>query len=216
MANLLRILAALVLIVVVLFGSAGRWDLPFFWASIGLAVLLGLVARFTIDPGLLQERVHPAAGGKDRYLRLFLLPFVLAHLIVAGLDVGRFHWSSVPVGVQVAAIAGLATSLGWVLWSMRVNRFFSPAIRIQEERGHHLITSGPYRYVRHPGYAGMIAAVLCSGPALGSWWAMLPILGYIFLIVRRAAQEDRFLRQELKGYADYASRVRYRLLPGIW
>ena len=118
--------------------------------------------------------------------------------------------------VHITALIGVAAGLGLVLWAMAVNRFFSPAVRIQEERGHHVITSGPYRLVRHPGYAGMIVAALCSGPALGSWWAILPIAAYILLILRRAAVEDRFLQAELRGYADYARRVRSRLVPGIW
>jgi protein-S-isoprenylcysteine O-methyltransferase Ste14 len=216
MVHLLRLSALRALVLGVLFGSAGRWDLPFFWAYVGLFTVSVLALSFTIDPELCQERFRPAAGGKDRLLRLFLLPFVLARLSLAGLDAGRLHWSNVPLGVQVVAFVGLAASAGLAFSAMAVNRFFSPTVRIQHERDHRMITAGPYRYVRHPGYAGMIFTTLCSGPALGSWWAMLPGAGCICLIVRRTALEDRFLRQELKGYAEYVSRVRYRLVPGLW
>src|SRR5579871_467962 len=214
--NLLRLLATRALVLGVLFGSAGRWDLPFFWAYAAFFTVSVLALSFTIHPELHQERVRPAPGGKDRLLGLFLIPFVLARLSVAGLDAGRFHWSNVPFGVQVIAFVVLAAFSGLAFSSMVVNRFFSPTVRIQHERGHNLITTGPYRYIRHPGYAAMIFTSLCSGPALGSWWAMLPIALYISLIVRRTALEDRFLCQELKGYAEYASRVRYRLVPGLW
>ncbi len=208
---------AVFVLAAVLFGSAGRLDLPFFWAYLGLVLLLPFLSLRLIDPGLLRERVQPGAGGQGRHLRLTLAPFLLAHFVVAGLDAGRFHWSgSLPVAVQVAGLAGVAAGLGLVVWSMAVNRFFSPVIRIQEERGHHLVTGGPYRFIRHPGYAGMVLAALCSGPALGSWWAVLPALGYVALILRRAAAEDRFLRDQLPGYRDFAQKVRWRQLPGVW
>jgi protein-S-isoprenylcysteine O-methyltransferase Ste14 len=212
MANLLRLLAMRVLVLGVLFGLAGRWDLPFLWAYVVLFTVFGLALWSKTDPRSWQSR----AGGKDASLRLFLPPFVLARLSIAGLDAGRFHWSYVPFEVQFAAFLALAAGGSLVFWSRVVNRFFSPIVRIQEERGHHLITAGPYRYVRHPGYAGMIFSTFCSGPALGSWWALLPIAGCISLIVRRTALEDRLLRRELKGYAEYAGQVRNRLVPGVW
>jgi protein-S-isoprenylcysteine O-methyltransferase Ste14 len=216
LVNLLRLLATRVLVLGVLFGCAGRWDLPFFWAYVALFTVSVLALSFTMDQALHQERLRPPAGGKDRLLGLLLLPFVVARLGVAGLDAGRFHWSNVPFAVQMVAFAGLAAFATLALSAMVVNRFFSPAVRIQRERGHNLITTGPYRYIRHPGYAAMVFTGLCSGPALGSWWAMLPTGVYAILIIRRAALEDRFLRKELKGYADYARRVRYRLVPGLW
>jgi protein-S-isoprenylcysteine O-methyltransferase Ste14 len=200
-----------------LFGCAGRLDLPFFWVYFGLLVVVAIAFRLTTDPGLQQERLGHGSGRRALGFRLALMPFLLAHLAVAGLDAGRFHWSgAVPLAVQILALSGVALGLGLVLWAMSVNRFFSPAVRIQQERGHHLISEGPYRLVRHPGYLGMLVAALCSGPALGSWWAMIPIAAYILLILRRAAVEDRFLQAKLEGYADYAQRVRFRLLPGIW
>lgn len=150
-------------------------------------------------------------------LRLVLAPFLIGALVVAGLDVGRFHWSdTVPLAVQLAALTGFGLGLAWGYWCMMVNRFFAPAIRIQTERGHYVITTGPYRFVRHPGYLGMIVTALCSGPALGSWWSMLPAAGYVVVILGRTVREDRFLHRELAGYAEYAAKVRYRLVPGAW
>jgi protein-S-isoprenylcysteine O-methyltransferase Ste14 len=146
-----------------------------------------------------------------------MLPFMLGCWIVAGLDVGRFHWSdAVPFGWRLAGLVGLAASLGLSFWAMMANRFFSPVVRIQSERGHHLINSGPYRYLRHPGYLGIIGGPLCAALALDSWWALLPAAGIAFLIVRRTTMEDKFLRRELEGYPAYVEKVRYRLLPGVW
>lgn len=213
----IRLLVFPVLIGAVLFGSAGRLDLPFVWAYIGVLVISSLVARFTIDPGLLQERLRPGPGSKDRLTPWLALPFVVVHWIIAGLDVGRFHWSdAIPGAVQAVCVGGLAASLGIAIWAMNVNPFFSRALRIQKERGHHLITAGPYQYVRHPGYVATILSLLFGGFALGSWLGMLPLAGCVAMVVRRTAIEDRFLQEELPGYSEYAQKVPYRLLPGVW
>lgn len=200
-----------------LFGAAGRLDLPFFWAFLGVMVATLTIGMSLMDPDLMRERVRPGAGGVDRHLRFKALPFFLIHLIVAGLDAGRFHWSGlVPAGVQMAALAVVAGSMGLSLWAVRVNRFYSPVVRIQKERGHHLVTAGPYRFLRHPGYAAAMLMMSTSGAALGSWWAIVPLIPMMGLILRRAVIEDRFLHRELEGYAAYAQRVRHRLIPGVW
>jgi protein-S-isoprenylcysteine O-methyltransferase Ste14 len=201
----------------VLFGCAGRWDLPMFWAYLGVFSVPLLVAALTVyDPDLAKERLRPGPGGKD-WLFVVGRLFVPAHLAVAGLDVGRFHWSdTVPFGAQLAGLVGFAASCGLILWAVAVNRFFSPVVRIQKERGHHVVTRGPYRYVRHPAYLAMIVALPFSALALGSGWSLLPAGAFALLVVRRTALEDRTLRQELDGYAGYAERVRYRLVPGLW
>jgi protein-S-isoprenylcysteine O-methyltransferase Ste14 len=109
-----------------------------------------------------------------------------------------------------------AAGLAFFIWAMHVNRFFSSVVRIQRERGHHVVTGGPYRWVRHPGYAGAIPAAMASGLALCSWLATaIGALG-VPLLLWRTIVEDRTLRAELPGYRDYAQRVRWRLLPGIW
>jgi len=213
----LRMVVGTAVLMAILFGCAGRWDLPFVWAY--LAVLAGtmLAAIRVIDPGLMRERARPGPGGVDRKLRFIALPFFVGHLVVAALDAGRFHWSgSMPIGVQVAALLALAGSLTVSIRAVSVNRFFSPVVRIQSERGHHLVDVGPYRWIRHPGYAAAFASMVCGGPALGSWWSILPLVPMFVLILRRTVIEDRYLHDHLEGYVDYARRVRYRLLPGIW
>jgi len=122
----------------------------------------------------------------------------------------------IPQVWQILGLAGMAASLGLALWALTQNRFFSPVIRVQTERGHHLITSGPYQFIRHPGYLGGAGSALCGAIALGSRWALLPAAGVVGVLLRRTVIEDRFLRPELAGYQDYARKVRYRLLPGIW
>lgn len=145
------------------------------------------------------------------------MPFFVGHLVVAALDIGRFQWSgSIPAGVQIAALVELGASLAVSIRSVSVNRFFSPVVRIQSERGHHLVDIGPYRWVRHPGYAAAIGSMIFSEPALGSWWSMVPLVPMFFLILRRTIIEDRYLHEHLEGYVAYVQRVRYRLMPGIW
>ena len=135
---------------------------------------------------------------------------------IAGLD-QRFHWSDiVPAAGVMAGLVIVAIGLGLFGWSMLVNRFFSFAVRTQADRGHQVISEGPYAIVRHPAYAGQLLFFVASGVALNSLLSIIPlVIGGSFLI-RRTAIEDRMLHDELAGYADYAAKVRYRLIPGIW
>ncbi len=207
----------LALVGALLFGCAGRWDLPMFWAYLGVWAASALVGPLVVDPTLIKERIRPGPGGKDYLALAVVSPLWLGQLVVAGLDVGRFHWSdAVPLAVQVAALLAMAAALAVVVWATAVNRFFSSVIRIQTDRGHHLVTSGPYRYVRHPAYAASPFLFVGAGLALGSWLAALLGLLLVFPILRRTALEDRTLREQLEGYADYAQNVRYRLFPGLW
>jgi len=205
------------LVVGLLFLLAGRWDLPFLWAY--AVVLAGLFAALilTVDPELLRERRSPGPGGEDRSARLVLSALAVAHVVIALLDVGRFQWSPrVPPWLQASGLVLFAAAMATLVWAMAVNRFFSPVVRIQAERGHHLISAGPYRFVRHPGYAAMVVGLPASALALGSWWALLPAAAFAALILRRTRIEDPFLFARLPGYPAYAARVRCRLLPGVW
>jgi protein-S-isoprenylcysteine O-methyltransferase Ste14 len=206
----------LLLVAGVLFGAAGRLDIPMFW--IYLAVLGGvcIASLLLIDEDLAQERMRP--GGQPLGLRLWLAFLLcIAHWAIAGLDRGRFHWSDhVPLALRLAAIIVFASGLSLFVWAMHVNRFFSSVVRIQRERGHQVVTAGPYRWVRHPGYAGAIPAAVASGMAVCSWLATaIGALG-VPLLIWRTIIEDRTLRAELPGYAEYARQVRWRLLPGVW
>jgi len=206
----------------VLFGSAGRLDLPMVWVYLctySAFLLVFAVVMSRKDPGLLEERRRARAGTKkwDRVLLAIYGVLFFATWIVAGVDVGRFHWSdTVPLGLQIVGLVTCTASFGLTWWAIWVNTFFSRVVRIQEDRGHHVVTSGPYRYVRHPGYAGIILIWPGTALVLGSWWAMLPAVGIVLIYIVRTALEDRTLHEELEGYAAYAQQVRYRLLPGVW
>jgi len=199
-----------------LFGSAGRTDIVEFWVYVAILAAVSALSLTLLDPDLIQERMRP--GGRRvglRFLPVIIVMFV--HWTVAGLDRGRLHFSdTVPPGLEAVALALFA--LAWIVfvWAMYVNRFFSSIPRIQSERGHAVITTGPYRFVRHPGYTAALLAAVTSGLALGSWISTFIAPIALVGLVWRTMVEDRMLQSDLPGYADYAARVRYRLVPGIW
>lgn len=204
-----------------LFASAGRVVWPRAWAYLGV-VLLGelLTAAIlaAVNPVLLERRGRMGPGVKS-YDRVFLaiwLVLAFAAPLVAGLDVGRNGDARVPLaGMYVGLVVMmLAYLLG--AWAMAVNPHFELLVRIQTDRGHRVISSGPYRIVRHPGYLAAIVGALTAPLILGSLWAFAPVAAAALLFTVRAALEDRTLREELAGYREYASRTRHRLLPGIW
>lgn len=212
---------SLLLMALVLFVSRGRWDWAEGWIFLGLfGVLQAILSRLLAQrsPDLLAERSRVQAGTKrwDKPLVFLQLVFPLICWIVSGLDL-RFEWGApVPAGIQVGALGIMLLGYVWTAWAMLVNRFFSGTVRIQTDRGHTVVSSGPYRFVRHPGYAGAILFQLATPPFLGSWWGVLPAVLSLPVHVTRAALEDRTLRRELPGYCEYAEKVRFRLLPGIW
>jgi protein-S-isoprenylcysteine O-methyltransferase Ste14 len=143
-------------------------------------------------------------------------PVFLAIYVVAGLDAGRYGWSSVPQRMWLLGLVIFLLGTALLTWSMGVNPFFEKTVRIQSERGHRVIDAGPYRFVRHPGYIGFLGWIVSAPLLLGSLWAFIPsVLSAVGLVIRTAL-EDRTLREELPGYAEYAGRVRFRLIPGIW
>ncbi len=212
----IQTLAFILLLAAVLFGAAGEIDIAAFWGYVAVVAAVSGLGLLLIDRDLAQERMRP--GGRRPGARfLFIMLLLLAHWIVAGLDRGRLHWSdAVPPALQLAGLVLFALAWSMIVWAMHVNRFFSSVARIQRERGHHVIDSGPYRWVRHPGYAAAILLALASGVALGSWLAAAVGALGVPLILWRTVIEDRLLRAELPGYRDYAERVPRRLMPGLW
>lgn len=215
MAVVARAVAFAAVIGAVVFAAAGRLDLPFVWGILAVLVGFYVVITFTADPGLLSERVAPGGANRDRLTRPMAAVFLGSHWVLAGLD-ARFGWSPIPWELRAAGLAGYAAALCVNLWAVRVNRFYSSAVRVQADRGQHVADAGPYRVVRHPGYTATIVATIAAGLALGSWVALVPALGFVTLFVRRTVFEDRMLTAELPGYADYARRVRSRLVPGVF
>jgi len=206
---------------VALFWSAGRIDWWPAWAAI--AVWLAcytamdiLLLRF--HPDLMAERLSPPKGAKtwDKAVMSTLRLLQLVRYILAGLD-QRYGWTNgFPLPAQIAALIVCVLSYALLIWAMASNTFFSQIVRIQSDRGHVVATGGPYCYVRHPAYVGMIMFELAMPTLLASWWAIIVSGLCAILLVLRTALEDRTLQVELSGYADYARQVRYRLLPGIW
>jgi protein-S-isoprenylcysteine O-methyltransferase Ste14 len=166
----------------------------------------------------MAERLTPPKGAKtwDRAIVSLLRLAELARYILAGLD-QRYGWTGdFPLAAQMAAIVVCVLGSGLFMWAMSSNTFFSQIVRIQADRGHAVAASGPYRYVRHPGYVGMILFEFGISTLLASWWAIIAGGLCAILLIVRTALEDRTLQAELTGYVDYARQVRYRLLPGIW
>jgi protein-S-isoprenylcysteine O-methyltransferase Ste14 len=211
-----------VLLGVLLFASAGRMDLPMFWVYLvvhsGAQLAMALLV-FRRNRDLLEERQKPGAGAKawDRRLLWVYTLLTMTLFVVAGLDVGRLHWSdTVPLWGQIVALLGFALSFASTIWAMVVNSFYSRIVRIQGDRGQYVVTEGPYRFVRHPSYIGSILSWACAALALGSWLALVPVVLIAVTVVVRTALEDRALQAELDGYGEYAQLVRYRLVPGVW
>lgn len=215
--NLIGVLAFAALIAALLFGSAGRWDVPMFWAYVVVWAAAGVAGCIACDPTLPGERLRPGPGGKFYWTDFLIPPLWLAQYVVAGLGAGRLDkGDGVPLVMQVAGLMAMAAAMAWGVWAVAVNRFFSTAVRIQADRGHHVITAGPYRFVRHPGYAGTPFLFVGGGLGLGSWLAAVIGLIMALSVLVRTAAEDRILRAHLEGYPAYAQKVRYRLLPGVW
>jgi protein-S-isoprenylcysteine O-methyltransferase Ste14 len=206
-----------------LFGSAGTLAWPEAWVLLAELGILGLASGIAIgrsDPALLRERMGaPIQRGQKRWDKVLLMGvFVLwmSQYIVAGLDAVRLRASDVPPWLEVAG--ALAVALGFYVFHavMLANTFAAPVVKIQTERKHHVVTSGPYALVRHPMYAGVIPMSVGTALLLGSWWALLWSLAIVALLGYRAVLEEATLASELDGYAAYAARVRYRLVPGVW
>ena len=207
-----------------LFGSAGRVDWGMGWLYVGVVFAMTLGTRvlaLRLCPGLIAERdgsfAHRHSKSWDKIIVAVIAGVApLAMWITAGLG-ARFAWQP-RIGAGLAWLGVVAIVAGSLLAAraMLANPFFSGVVRIQQERGHRVIESGPYRLLRHPGYAGMLAFNLGTPLALDAVWAFVPAGVVIAMLVVRTALEDRTLRAELGGYADYARRTRYRLVPGIW
>ncbi len=202
---------------------AGRWGWWEAWAYAIISIAGFVISRVLAarrHPDLIAERARHMQQANikpwDRRLTVWLMLGGILVVLVAGLN-ERFGWSSA-FGWPVTALSLVMIVVGYVLSSYALieNRFFSSTVRIQAERGHHVVSSGPYRWVRHPGYAGGLLAYLATPLLLDAPWAFVPTMFVMGLTIIRTASEDRTLQGELAGYRDYARQVPYRLLPGVW
>jgi protein-S-isoprenylcysteine O-methyltransferase Ste14 len=205
------VLAAIVVI------AAGTRSMKMDWIYLGVVSAMTLIAALAADPELMAERSRPGPGSRhsgDRHAATLLF---LATVTIGALDAGRWHWTpAVPHSLQITALVILGPAMALETWAMAVNPFFSSAIRLQSDHGHHVISRGPYRFVRHPGYFAMLVIIPATAVALGSVKALAPAVLYDVLILRRSLKEDVFLKENLAGYSGYASRVKQRLIPCLW
>jgi len=183
---------------------------------LGFGVSAMVLARVNPMIYRARSRIQPGTKGWDKALLAVILPAMVAILPVAALDAGRHHWSEVPVWLMVLGYIALLGGIALTAWAQAVNPFFEPGVRIQSERQQRVIDAGPYRFVRHPGYAAALAWFFGMALALGSFWALAPAALASAVLVLRTSWEDRLLQAELYGYADYVHRVRWRLVPGLW
>jgi len=204
-----------------LFGSAGSLTWLQGWLHIGLWLVTFVVNAtilLTVNRDVLTARLKPkwSSQGIDTILLTFFLVVTLAIPVVAGLDVIRYCWSWLPFWTVFAGIALHAAGDAFVVWTMAVNPFAEKTVRVQTERGQHVITTGPYSIVRHPMYLGVVLMFLAVPLVLGSAWSFVPVTLMALLLMIRLVLEERLLRRDLPGYDGYMSKIRWRIVPGIW
>ncbi|MDH3688735.1 MAG: isoprenylcysteine carboxylmethyltransferase family protein [Gammaproteobacteria bacterium] len=205
----------------ILFIPAGRFDWTAGWLYLAIVVVnmvINYVYLHRKNPELIERRMCFGDGTKswDKVIGWVFNPVFVAVYVVSALDAVRFGWSSMPFWLWLAGFVIFLPGTVLFSWSMGVNPFFERTVRIQTERGHRVIDTGPYRFVRHPGYLGFFGWILSAPLLLGSWWAFVPAFVTILGLVIRTELEDRTLRKELPGYTEYSRRVRFRLVPGVW
>lgn len=218
-----QLLLVLVVIPLAPLYISGHWDWWEAWVSATIFVLGFVVGRALAvrrHPDMLQERAqfmeHKDTKSWDKVLAPLVAFGSAFILVVAGFD-ARFDWSpGFPLAAKIVALALIVLGYALGTYALMENRFFSGTVRIQTERGHRVVSSGPYRWLRHPGYAGAAITYLAMPVFLDSWWALVPAVLSVVIIVIRTHLEDRTLREELEGYDAYAGHVLYRLVPGVW
>lgn len=206
-----------------LFAGAGRLDWREAWTLLAVMAVARIVTGVMLlrrDPGLLRERfrsfIQRGQPLWDQVFYALFIPIFYGGLVLMGVDAVRAGWSEVPLVAVVLGGFGFCVASAIFSWVLAQNSFASPVVKLQAERGHRVITTGPYAYVRHPMYTAGLLMFPSQALMLGSWWGLV-IAGLLtVLFVGRTAFEDRLLRRSLGGYAEYASRVRYRLIPGVW
>jgi protein-S-isoprenylcysteine O-methyltransferase Ste14 len=222
MANRLAQLMAFILIWGTLcFSSAGTFDWLRAWIYLVLLVgglTISALVVFTTNPQVIVERGKIRADTKflDKIIIGVYSLLLLVTPVVAGFDAERFRWSSMPFAYVYLGGALYTVSMIPPVWAMAVNPYLETGVRVQQDRGQFAITSGPYRFVRHPMYVGVIVNQFATPLILGSMWAYVPALAIAVLFIVRTALEDRTLLNERPGYSEFAEVTRYRLLPGVW
>lgn len=213
-----QVVVVYILIALLLFVPAGSLKWLYAWLYLAVYLLVMLVGVLVLPLDLISERGSRKENAEkwDVSVSRLMAVFTVGIYPLAGFDF-RWHWSpELATGLHVASITAFILGRALEVWAMASNRFFSISVRIQSDRGHTVCSSGPYRYVRHPGYVGMIMYFLATPVFVGSLWGVIPAMATVVLFVVRTRMEDRTLLQKLPGYREYAARVRFRLFPGVW
>ncbi len=210
------------ILIAILFGVVGRWDWWMGWALSGMYVLWSAsiaVLILPVNPAMLAERARPYKDIKkwDMVVLVLMGNLMIVEYVIASLDV-RLGWSpQLPLALQIPGLLIAVFGHNFLfVWAMVSNAFFVATVRIQTDRQHEVASNGPYRYVRHPGYLGALLLHLGTPFMLNSLWALIPAGMTVLVLIVRTILEDKMLQAELPGYVEYANRVRYRLLPGVW
>lgn len=216
-------IVGLAIMAALLFLPAGTLSWPAAWIYLieisvtSLAITLWLLRH---NPTLLAERMSPLIQRDqkkwDKVLMTALIVLWCGWFALMGLDAVRYGWSEMPLWVQALGALGILISMYIMLLTMRANSFAAPVVKIQVERGHRVVSDGPYAVVRHPMYGGALLLIVATPLLLGSWWGLVMAPIIVLLLGVRAVMEERTLARELEGYAEYAARVRYRMIPMIW
>jgi protein-S-isoprenylcysteine O-methyltransferase Ste14 len=213
----------LAIMMAIFYISAGRTDIPRSWLLFSIVfvyLVTSYLALYKYNPELLIQRLKIKREGSKTWdevlMRVSNLTALLLLPAVAGLDVGRYGWSSLGLPYIFVGVISIVISSVLINWTMIENPYFETTVRIQDERDHYVVTTGPYAIIRHPGYLSGILWIASIPLILGSLYALVPFSLYAVLMTLRTYLEDKTLQDELPGYTEYAERVKYRLFPGIW
>ncbi len=215
-----QVLGSLAIQAVVFFTAAGHTDIPRAWLYFGfgfLNLIVNFIIFYRVSPDIIRERseMKPGLKGFDKVFIVFYTLFLfLVFPAVAGLDAGRFHWSD--LGIEFAVFGFFLYVIGATLidWAIITNKYFETTVVVQ--KGQNVVSTGPYAIVRHPGYTGMILNNIAAPLIIGSAYALIPAAAIAVLFFFRTHYEDRTLLEELEGYAEYAKKVKYKLIPWVW
>jgi protein-S-isoprenylcysteine O-methyltransferase Ste14 len=216
------VLACYGVIAILLFGGAGTLSWPEAWYFILFQSCFSLIMMFWLrefSPELLKERMTFWKETSRPWDKAIIISFYVGFVVLfvlPGLDAVRYKWSHMSLALKFFGFAGILLASVFTTWVLMVNPYASPRVEIQSERGHKVITIGPYEYVRHPMYAGVILWLFSVPLALGSWKTLIPAAILALVLVIRTYLEDKTLREELSGYTDYANTVKCRLVPRVW
>lgn len=216
--RLLQVSMTILITAAALFVLSGKIDWIYAWVYIIASISVIIVNAFILKPDLISERGRKKENVEkwDKIITVFISIVWLALYVIPGLD-KRFGWSGeMPLWIHIAGLIIFISGNAFVTWSMVSNTYFSTAVRIQYDRDHSVANSGPYGYIRHPGYLGIILYNISTPLILGSMWAFLPagILSLLFIL--RTVMEDSTLKTKLEGYRQYADEVKFRLIPFVW